>query len=113
MSTAEMTVLVKMMRQLLRDLEAIGQRGAGYYTVAPFVDRYNKLLGQAKRICADQAALLETFDPIEIPTSSDPSQKMKTSQQVVIEIGQLLTLIEASTQVDKTRPETQEKKGDQ
>jgi len=101
MSTTEITVLVKMMKQLLRDLQTIEQRGASYYSVEPFVDRYNKLLEQTKRICADQAALLETFDPVEKPKSSDPSQKMKTSQRVVIEIGQLLALIEASGQGDE------------
>ena len=60
------------------------------------IDRYNKLLEQTRRICTDQIALLKTFDPVEPPKSSDPSQKMKASQRVTIEIGQLLALIEAS-----------------
>jgi len=99
------------MRQLLQDLQAIGQRGAGYYTVGPFVERYNKLMEQAKRICADQAALLDTFEPIKLPSSSDPSQKMKTSQHVAIEIGQLLTLIEAGDE-GEVEPEPPQKKGE-
>jgi len=110
MPTSEKAVLVKMMRQLLRDLQTIEQRGAGYYTVDPFVERYNKLLEQTKRICAEQAALLGTFDPIELPKSSDPSQKMKTSQRVVIEISQLLTLIEASG-IEEVEEEPRQEEG--
>ena len=108
MPTSEKTVLVKMMRQLLRDLQTIDQRGAAYYTVYPFVERYNKLLEQSKRICTEQAELLGTFDPIEPPKSSDPSQKMKTSQRVVIEISQLLTLIEASGMEEAEEEQRQE-----
>ncbi len=111
MATTEKTVLVKMMRQLLQDLQTIEQRGAGYYTVDPFVERYNKLMEQAKRICADQAALLDTFEPIKPPSSNDPSQKMKTSQRVVIEIGQLLTLIESSGE-GEVEPEAPQNKGE-
>ena len=96
MPTGEKSVLVKMISQLLRDLQTIEQRGAGYYTVDPFVERYNKLLDQTKRICSEQSALLSTFDAVDPPSSSDPSQKMKASQRVAIEIGQLLALIEAS-----------------
>ncbi len=100
MPTGEKNVLIKMISQLLRDLQTIEQRGAGYYTVNPFVERYNKLLEQTKRICSEQSALLSTFEAIEPPTSSDPSQKMKASQRVAIEIGQLLALIEATDEAN-------------
>ncbi len=108
MSSGEKAVLVKMIHTLLRDLQTIEQRGAGYYTVEPFIDRYNKLLEQTIRICPNQKALLDTFDIIEHPKSSDPSQKMKASQRVAIEIGQLLALIEASDQGEDNTPEPPE-----
>ena len=36
---SDRTILVEMARTLLRDIQDIQQRGAGYYTTTPFVER--------------------------------------------------------------------------
>lgn len=89
-------VLLKMVKTLAVDLQNIQQRGAGYYSAAPFVDRYNKLLEKTKVIFEEDNILITTFLTLEDTSSVDPSDKMKVIQRVIIEIGQLIAYIEAS-----------------
>jgi hypothetical protein len=90
-------VLLKMVKTLAVDLQNIQQRGAGYYSAAPFVDRYNRLLEKTKMIFEkEDSVLIATFPILEDTPSVDPSDKMKVVQRVMIEIGQLIAYIEAS-----------------
>ena len=89
-------ILLSMVKALSTDLQNIQQKGAGYYSATPFVEKYNKLLDKAKKIFGDKAVLLETFSEIEGTKSVDPADKMKTTQQVIIELSQLIAFIEAS-----------------
>ena len=92
----EKKVLLKMVKTLVTDLQNIQQRGAGYYSPSPFVQRYNLLLEKAKEIFKKDTILLDTFSPVEDITSVDPADKMKITQKVVIEAGQLIAYIEAN-----------------
>ena len=85
-----------MVKTLAVDLQNIQQRGAGYYSAAPFVDRYNKLLEKTRAIFEKEDKLLiATFPDLEDTSSVDPSDKMKVIQRVMIEVGQLIAYIEA------------------
>ncbi|MBT9131782.1 hypothetical protein B9J77_01270 [candidate division NPL-UPA2 bacterium Unc8] len=93
----EKKVLLRMVKALATDLQNIQQRGAGYYSAAPFVNRYNRLLEKAKTIFKkEDDVLIATFSELEDTSSVDPSDKMKVIQKVIIEIGQLIAYIEAS-----------------
>ncbi len=101
MGDTENRVLLKMLRTLRNDLQIIEQKGAGYYSCSPFIERYNKLLDRIKEIFSEEAGeLLKTFQPLEEPSSADPSQKMKTTQRLLIEIGQLATFMEEMLKED-------------
>ncbi len=91
----EKKVLLRMVKTLISDLQNIQQRGAGYYSASPFVQRYNRLLEKAKEMFKEGTILLDTFSPIEDITSVDPADKMKVTQRVMIESGQLVAYIEA------------------
>ncbi len=52
-------VLLRMVKTLATDLQNIQQRGAGYYSVSPFVQKYNRLLEKAKEIFKKDSVLLE------------------------------------------------------
>jgi hypothetical protein len=90
-----MKVLLGMLRTLLNDLKTIQQLGAGYYDTGSFIKRYNKLLEVARELFPS-SRLLETFSAIENIRSVDPVDKMKMTQQVIIEGGQLISLIQTS-----------------
>ncbi len=91
----EKKVLLRMVKTLATDLQNIQQRGAGYYSVSPFVQRYNRLLEKAKEIFKEDTILLDTFSLIEEKSAVDPADKMKVTQKVMIEAGQLIAYIEA------------------
>ncbi len=91
----EKKVLLRMVKTLITDLQNIQQRGAGYYSVDPFVQRYNRLMGKTKEIFKEDTTLLDTFSPVEDVASVDPADKMKATQKVMIEAGQLIAYIEA------------------
>jgi hypothetical protein len=91
----EKKVLLRMVKTLATDLQNIQQRGAGYYSVSPFVQRYNRLLEKAKEIFKEDTILLDTFSLIEESSAVDPADKMKVTQKVMIEAGQLIAYIEA------------------
>lgn len=86
--------LLAMLRQLLEDMLAIQQAGAGYYSCIPMVHRYNKLLGAAKRLMGE-GTLADTFEELEEKDPKDPADKMKVIQGIRVEIGQLISLIES------------------
>jgi len=96
MADKQKNTLHRMLKMLLGDLRDLEHRGAGYYSVAPYAERYNKLLGQVKAIFPDQAQLLGTFEEMTAPSSSDPAIKIKAVEQLIVEIGQLIAFIEAS-----------------
>lgn len=93
-SRDEIRVLLGMIRALLNDLKSIQQLGAGYYDSASFISRFNKLLGVARELMPD-SRLMATFSAIETSPSVDPVEKMKATQKVLIEGGQLITLIQS------------------
>ena len=86
-----------MLETLVGDLRDLEHRGAGYYSVVPYAERYNKLLGQIKAIYPENAALLATFAEVTPTASSDPAVKLKSVEQLIVEINQLLAFIEASS----------------
>ena len=89
-------VLLAMLKALITDIQNIQQKGAGYYSAAPFVEKYNRVLGKVIKIFEGQSVLLDTFAEIEDTKSVDPADKMKTTQRVMIELGQLIAFLEAS-----------------
>ena len=89
-------ILLSMLRALSTDIQNIQQRGAGYYSTTPFVEKYNKLVDKAKKIFAEGSVLLDAFSEVEDVKSVDPADKMKTTQEVVIELSQLIAFIQAS-----------------
>ncbi|RJP15323.1 MAG: hypothetical protein C4520_20280 [Candidatus Abyssobacteria bacterium SURF_5] len=92
----EKRTLLSMARTLKNDTLDIQQRGAGYYSCGPFVSRYNKLLTKARQLFAEnQTVLLDSFDELEDTKSVDPADKMKVTQRVLIELGQLIVFMES------------------
>jgi len=92
----EKKTLLSMARVFRTDIQDIQQRGAGYYSCGPFVSRYNKLLSKARELFSDeQAVLLDSFDEVEDTKSVDPADKMKVTQRVLIELGQLIAFMES------------------
>lgn len=92
----EIKILRNMLKALVLDAEQIQERGAGYYSSAPFVQRYNKLLAKALSILkADSSELLSTFSPLEDTTSVDPADKMKVLGKLIVEANQLIAYIES------------------
>lgn len=87
--------LIRMLQQLLEDMQVIQQQGAGYYSCIPIARRYNKLLGQAKLLLGQSNPLIGTFENIEEADPKDPGEKMKVVQGVRVEIGQLVVLLKA------------------
>lgn len=90
--------LVRMISQMLQDMEVIQHQGSGYYTCTPFARRYNKLLDQAHRLYPTANALLDTFEVIPDADPKDPSDKMKVLQSIRIECGQLIAFLESATE---------------
>ena len=90
----ETKILLGMLRALLNDLKTIQQLGAGYYDSGSFITRYNKLLEVARDLLPD-SRLMATFSPLETSPSVDPVEKMKATQKVLIEGGQLISLIQS------------------
>ena len=88
--------LIKMLKQLVNDMQIIQQQGAGYYSCTPISKRYNKLLGQARELFGSQQGLIKTFEELPDDDPKDPADKMKVIQGIRIEIGQLITLLEAT-----------------
>ena len=95
-------VLLAMLKALITDIQNIQQKGAGYYSATPFVEKYNRVLGKVRKIFEGQSVLLDTFAEIEDTKSVDPADKMKTTQRVMIELGQLVAFLEASMNDDKS-----------
>ena len=87
--------LIRMLQQLLQDMHAVQQLGAGYYSCTPITQRYNKLLGQARAVFGEEDGLIATFDDGVESEPNDPADKMKVLQGVRIEIGQLIALLES------------------
>lgn len=95
-SLPEKKTLLSMARVFRTDIQDIQQRGAGYYSCDPFVMRYNKLLAKARELFSEeQAVLLDSFDEVEDTKPVDPADKMKVTQRVLIELGQLIAFMEA------------------
>lgn len=93
----ERETLIKMLQHLLREMEIVTAQGAGYYTCAPFARRYNKLLGEAKRLLTGNN-ILNTFDALPTDDPKDPADKSKVLLEIKIEIGQLISLLESTAE---------------
>jgi hypothetical protein len=95
-SLDEKKTLLSMARAFRTDTQDVQQRGAGYYSCDPFVNRYNKLLAKAHELFDEsQTVLLDSFDEVEDTPSVDPADKMKVTQHVLIELGQLIAFMES------------------
>ena len=106
----EKKTLLVMARAFRTDTQDIQQKGAGYYSCTPFVSRYNKLLSKARELFGeDQAVILDSFDEVQDTASVDPADKMKVTQRVLIELGQLIALMESTIKQaeEKAREHTQ------
>lgn len=88
-------VLIQMLNQLLQDMMVLHQQGAGYYSCSPIIRRYNKLLEQSAKLAPSAGGLFATFEPLEDEDPKDPADKMIVIQGIRVEIGQLVTLLEA------------------
>lgn len=89
--------LIRMLKQLLEEMMVLHQQGAGYYSCVPIIRRYNKLLGQARRLFTDDPGIIGTFDDIEERDPKDPADKMIVIQGVRVEVGQLISLLESDS----------------
>ncbi len=107
----EKKTLLAMARTFRVDTQDIQQRGAGYYSCGPFVVRYNKLLAKTKDLFVDDSRLLDTFDEVEDTKSVDPADKMKVTQRVLIELGQLISFIESKIAQEEGRAPGQTEPG--
>lgn len=95
-SLDERKTLLSMASTFRTDIQDIQQKGAGYYSCGPFVNRYNKLLEKAHELFDEaQTVLLDSFEEVEDNVSVDPSDKMKVTQHVLIELGQLISFMES------------------
>ena len=90
--------IMRMINQLLKDMQTIQHQGAGYYTCTPFARRYNKLLTQAQILFPDEHSLMATFEEMPEADPKDPADKMKVLQAIQIESGQLITLLDAEAE---------------
>ena len=89
------SALVHMLRQLFEDTQMLHQQGAGYYSCTPIARRYNKLLDQAGTLFAGERGLIDTFDRVVEVDPHDPADKMVVLQGIRIEMGQLISLLDA------------------
>lgn len=94
---SERETLIKMLQDLRREMELVTAQGAGYFTCAPFARRYNKLLGESKRLLAHNM-ILKTFEDLPTNDPNDPADKSKLLLEVKIEIGQLISLLESTAE---------------
>ncbi len=100
----EKKTLLSMARAFRTDTQDVQQRGAGYYSCDPFVNRYNKLLAKAHELFDEsQTVLLDSFDEVEDKPSVDPADKMKVTQHVIIELGQLIAFMESVIAQDEAK----------
>ena len=104
----EKRTLLSMARTFRTDIQDIQQKGAGYYSCDPFVSRHNKLLSKARELFAgSRSAILDSFDEIESTASVDPADKMKITQLVLIELGQLIAFMESVIGQQEAKEEAQ------
>ncbi len=100
----EKKTLLAMARTFRNDIQDIQQKGAGYYSCSPLVTRYNKLLSKARELFADaQSVILDSFEEVEDTKSVDPADKMKVTQRVLIELGQLNAFMESVISQEEQR----------
>lgn len=90
--------LIAMLDTLHQDTLVLHQQGAGYYSCAPLISRYNKLLHVARGLFTSANGLIESFDDIAESVAKDPADKMKVLQSIRIEIGQLLALLRSTAE---------------
>ena len=90
--------LRRMLQQLLSDMLAIQQQGAGYYSCIPIAKRYNKLLEQARGLFGPGDGLMSTFEEAPLEDPKDPADKMKVIQGIRIETSQLIALLESRSE---------------
>lgn len=93
--------MVRMLHQLLKEMDVVQSQGAGYYTCAPFAKRFNKLLGQAGLLDAGGGGLIATFEQLGEEDPKDPADKSKMLLEIRIEIGQLITLLDSAKEETK------------
>ncbi len=93
--------LIRMLKQLLQEMQATQQQGAGYYSCIPFARRYNKLLDQARSLFSETDGLMSTFDQIVENDPKDPGDKLKVVQGIRVEIGQLISLLESAREAEQ------------
>jgi len=91
------TPLVKMIAQLLQDMQIIQHGGSGYYSCISIISRYNKLLAKARVLFPEDDPLIDTFEEIPESDPKDPSDKMKVLQSVRVESGQLIALLQSTS----------------
>lgn len=88
--------LIQMLRQLLKEMEIVTSQGAGYYTCVPFARRFNKLLGESRKLFADQEGIIATFETMDEMDPKDPGEKSKVLLGIRVETSQLITLLETT-----------------
>lgn len=107
-SLDEKRTLLSMARTFRTDIQDIQQKGAGYYSCDPFVNRFNKLLVKAHELFDEaQTVLLDSFEEVEDTASVDPADKMKVTQHVIIELGQLIAFMESIIAQEEAETQTE------
>ncbi len=90
----EEKILLNMIKALIRDARDTQHLGSGYYTCTPYISRYNQILKKVKEIFPEEKFLLETFSPLKTISSTDPLEKTKLMEKVIVEAGQLSAFLE-------------------
>lgn len=88
--------LITMLIHLLEDSTTLHQQGAGYYSCAPIIQRYNKLLGVARTLFPEGNGIIASFDDLEVKDPKDPADKMIVIQGIRVEAGQLIALLQST-----------------
>ena len=94
--------MVRMLGQLLKEMDVVQSQGAGYYTCTPFAKRFNRLLARTRQVLVSENGLLATFEPLNENDPKDPADKLKSLLEIRIEIGQLIALLESAAGEDTT-----------
>ncbi len=92
--------LIRMLKQLLEEMTVLHQQGAGYYSCMPVIRRYNKLLGQSRELFQEYPGLMGTFEDVKERDPKDPADKMIIIQELRVEIGQLISMLESNLQAN-------------
>ncbi len=88
-------ILLEMLEAFLQEARDTQHLGSGYYTCLPFIERYNKLLKKVKEILPEGKGILDTFSALDESVPTDPLEKTKVMEKIIVESGQLIAFLKS------------------